>query len=909
MTTFGQHVHLLTDRLVTLEKLWQLARFQPNDAQREAILHVDGPLYLTAGPGSGKTRVLLWRTLNLIVFHGVKPEEVFLSTFTEKAALQLREGLQSLLGLVTNLNGQPHDLSQMYIGTMHSLCQRLLSDRRRFSSGRQRNRPPTLLDELDQYFHLSKARTWQAVTHAAGLGDNANAAVNAAFGSSSQSRHVAVTNCIAVFNRFSEECLDPATALARLAAGDSEVRAHFAQWGRDSAQVALLLRLYAAYRDSLVTEQGAVTDFSLLQQEAYRVLAGFSEAGAVFKHVIVDEYQDTNTIQERIFFRLAGGKGNLCVVGDDDQALYRFRGATVENFVEFPARCRAYLSQEPRRIALATNYRSRAPIVDFYTEFMAQVDWSKGNGQSGFYRVMDKDIQAHRRDAAPAVVVAGDVKAAAADACAEIAQLVLRLLDEGKVEDPNQIAFLFPSLKYQGNMLDSVKRVKDALEAVGLRVYAPRAGRFLDVDEAYDVFGILVQIFGRLPDGDLPGYDYSTYQGWLTAVEINGKRLMQADPLLERFVKDRRSELVRAAQDFRALTEVVQQWHWNLDAPYDLDAMKRQLHAAARLSERGKQLLGSRFLDQVAGRRAAEGHPITLRYVVRRVTSLDWSLLDLFYQLCGFEHFKRMFDLAERGHDEGPVSNLGLITQYLARFIDQQAPILTADLFLDGLFNRIFFGSYLFSLYRRGETEIEDVDDPFPKGRIPFLTIHQAKGLEFPVVVLPNLGKQSRGPNDAELLVRPFLEREPGEPLERMGEFDTMRLFYVALSRAKNLLVLGRHKGQHRIGAFKALEGGFPRCTTLDMTTMPTERTLEAPLPKIYSFTADYLMYQRCPRQYMLFRKYGFAPARSEMMFFGSLVHNTLEDLHHELIRRRENGGRTPDDRPSVTGLRSGQGE
>ena len=90
---------------LTVEDLWREAGFSPNDAQRAAILHVDGPLYLPAGPGSGKTRVLLWRTLNLCVFHGVQPEQIFLSTFTEKAAFQLKEGLRTLLGQVTNHTG------------------------------------------------------------------------------------------------------------------------------------------------------------------------------------------------------------------------------------------------------------------------------------------------------------------------------------------------------------------------------------------------------------------------------------------------------------------------------------------------------------------------------------------------------------------------------------------------------------------------------------------------------------------------------------------------------------------------------------------------------------------------------------------------------------------------------------
>ena len=135
----------MPDHDLTIQDLWRAARFTPNHAQRDAILHTAGPLYLPAGPGSGKTRVLLWRTLNLIVFHDVPPEAIYLSTFTEKAALQLREGLQVLLGHVTNITGRPFDLAQMYVGTVHSLCRRILSDRR-FSVGRERIRPPHLLD-------------------------------------------------------------------------------------------------------------------------------------------------------------------------------------------------------------------------------------------------------------------------------------------------------------------------------------------------------------------------------------------------------------------------------------------------------------------------------------------------------------------------------------------------------------------------------------------------------------------------------------------------------------------------------------------------------------------------------------------------------------------------------------------
>jgi DNA helicase-2/ATP-dependent DNA helicase PcrA len=886
MTQFQDQFNLLTQKMLSLEKLWELAKFKPNPEQRKAIEHVDGPLFLTAGPGSGKTRVLLWRTVNLIVFHGVQPGEIYLSTFTEKAAHQLKEGLRSLLGYVTNINSKPYDLAPMYIGTVHSLCQRILSDRRRFFVDRHRNRPPQLLDDLGQYFHLSRNRVWEGITQQAGLEEDPNVAINAIWDSASQSKHVAVNNSRAIFNRFSEECIDPERALELLAADDPSTVAHFQGYGLAPQQVALLLRLYIAYRQSLqVSDHLRLTDFALLQQEAYQVLQQFDRAGSVFKHVIVDEYQDTNTIQERIFFKLAEGYQNICVVGDDDQALYRFRGATVENHVEFPARCRQYLQRAPSRISLDLNYRSRKRIVDFYTAFIQQTDWAKPGG--GAYRLIDKQIHAHRLDDLPSVVASSPDKPD--QVCAEVAGLVKQLLDEGKVENANQIAFLFPSLKYEGEMVSAVRRMKAALEAIGLRVYAPRAGRFLEVDESYDVFGLLIQIFGRPPAGEFRGRDYERFQDWVGQAEDQGEALIDGDPLLKRYVHDLRAELENARSDYQALMQVLESKHWSARDSYQPEAMKRILYNAAGLSERGKRLMASVHLDRLAQERLAHGNPLTLAYIVKRVTSIDWTILDVFYRLCGFEHFKRMFDKAEHNGDEGPVSNLGLITQYLARFVDERIALITADLLVEKVFQQVFF-AYIFALYRLGETELENAEDPFPKGRIPFLTIHQAKGLEFPVVVLGNLRKDDRGPNKIEQIIRPLVDREPGEPLDRMSEFDIMRMFYVALSRAKNLLVLTHNKGPNqRINPpFQTLlDDHFPRIPDLDLASLPQAYLKDDDLPKSYSFTSDFLMYKRCPRQYMIFRKFGFVPARSLTMFFGSLVHRTLEDLHHELIRQR----------------------
>ncbi len=859
----------------TLEELWKAADFEPNPQQQKAIQHTGGPLFLTAGPGSGKTRVLLWRAVHLIVHHEIKPEEIFLSTFTEKAALQLKEGLTALLGLATERTGNYFDLANMYIGTLHSLCQRVITDRR-FSPDRQRPKAPVLIDELSQYLRLYRDRDWRNLISSVGWKD-ANAEINNFFdGRTSQSRHYAVSNCIRLFNRFSEECLDPSKV--RVKTGDRTLRK--------------LIDLYEQYRESLRQEEPPVTDFALLQQEALDTLealdkrVGANRSGCVFKHVIIDEYQDTNTIQERLIFQLSSGHKQVCVVGDDDQALYRFRGATVENFVQFPERCRRYLGTDPKVIPLNRNYRSRKNIVSFYSDFMTHptCDWRRDGKANLHYRV-PKNLEPHRQDGG--VCVLASDPAEPETVCAEIAKLVREIIDGGKVSDPNQIAFLYPSLKGV-----QVPRMEKALEAEGLKVYAPRAGTFLQVEEAVDMLGLLMHVFGRPEKGDYGGRDYSNFYNWVDQAFNEAKTLLSADPALDRFVTDRKREIQLVIRDYQALAKVCEREGWALTEPYDLESMKKPLLNAAGLSGRAKKTFLSAYVERFIRNRATTPRPVTLSYIIQRTTSLDWNVLDLFYRVCGFRHFRRIFDQAENvKKDEGPICNLSLLSQYIARFLDEyNISVLSANFLADDKFQRVFFSSYLYALFRRGEGEYEDAEDPFPHGRIPFLTIHQAKGLEFPVVILGNPRKNNNRPQRVEEIVNPLLKRRGGEPLNRMAEFDVMRMFYVALSRAKNLLVIAHYAGAGQCvnePFCSMLDDEFPRIKEFDVGTMPKPDEADDELPKTYSYTGDFLLYKRCPRQYMAFRKYSFVPARSQTMFFGSLIHETIEDLHQHLIDKR----------------------
>jgi DNA helicase-2/ATP-dependent DNA helicase PcrA len=869
----------MLDDKITIEDLWKLKNFKPNENQKEAILYTDGPLFLTAGPGSGKTRVLLWRTLNLIVFHGVKPEEIFLSTFTEKAALQLKDGLRTMLGLVTNQTGQPFDISRMALGTIHSICRTLITDRR-FSPGGTRKHPPILLDELSQYFKLYNKRFWSQLCLVAGFDDeeSANSAINHYLGRfDSQSRHNAVTNTISLFNRFSEECLDPSACKT------------------DDPTLSRLLKLYQAYIDDLnknplVKE----VDLSLLQKMAFDHFVSLPESASVFKHIIIDEYQDTNFIQEKIFFALAKGHKNICVVGDDDQALYRFRGATVENLVEFKSRCLNYIGVEPHRIDLNINYRSRKNIVGTYSSFINLTDWQKQPPFEGHYRIHDKKIQPYSTDDGPSVIVS--TKAKADSVYTEIAEFVYQLKLTNKIEDYSQCAFLFPAMK--GNT--RVNGFRDAFEAVNevhhlhdtpleLKIYAPRAGRFLDVDEAKAIWGLFLQIIGRPHYGPTANKSLIEYRNWMFSCMGIAQQLCNEDPNLKQYITDRKADLELISKDYAILLKVASKEKLSIKDPFKY-SMIRIFAEATGLSAKGRKNLSNKFFTDIVRIREKEGKPFSIEYIINRSTSVDWSILDLFYQLQSFRHFRDMYTLAQNGTDEGPICNLGLITEYLATFMEEYSPVLTAAFMSDDKFAHSLFSSYTYALYRLGETEFEDKEVPFPKGRISFLTIHQAKGLEFPIVVLGSVFKNEFAADLKESIVRDLLHKD-GEPLDRISNFDIMRMFYVALSRAKNLLVLPRYT--HNKAASPVFQdlfasGNFTAIPDFVLEDLPSELMDHDDLGKSYSYTADYLNYQRCPRQYMIFRRYGFVPSRSQTMFFGSLVHQTIEDLHHLLISERQ---------------------
>src|SRR4030042_1933890 len=272
-----------------------------NQAQREVISHTEGPLRVIAGPGSGKTLVLVVRALNILLRGLAQPREILICTFTEKAAFELRDRISAAAKKI-NYSG---DLSDLLVGTIHSICNDFLMTYRHLTP---LGNNYEVLDELTQLLFL-----YDNVDEIIG------SEVDGKYLNRWTTRWTTIEGTRNYFDKITEELVDPEELLK---ASDPFIQA--------------IGTAYLAY-ENVLWEKNCI-DFAHQQKLCYQLLqnqrAGEGIKGKI-KYVMVDEYQDTNYIQEQLLLLLASPQNNICVVGDEDQSIYRFRGATVRNILEF----------------------------------------------------------------------------------------------------------------------------------------------------------------------------------------------------------------------------------------------------------------------------------------------------------------------------------------------------------------------------------------------------------------------------------------------------------------------------------------------------------------------------------------------------------------------------------------------
>jgi DNA helicase-2/ATP-dependent DNA helicase PcrA len=281
-----------------------------NPAQLEAVLHVDGPLLVVAGAGSGKTRVLTRRVAHLIRAHGVRPNEILAITFTNKAAGEMRERLERMLG------GQAR---AAWILTFHAACGRIL---RREAERLGYRSTFTIYDQADQ------VRVVRACLEDLGI----------------DPKRFTPRGIHSQISSAKNQLIGPDTYMSRVATFSDQTVAE----------------VYERYQKRLIASNAV--DFDDMLMLTVEVFERFPDALAhwqhVFRYVLVDEYQDTNHAQYRLLQLLAAEHGNVFAVGDPDQSVYGFRGADIRNILDFEADFPGAQS-----VALEQNYRSTNSIL------------------------------------------------------------------------------------------------------------------------------------------------------------------------------------------------------------------------------------------------------------------------------------------------------------------------------------------------------------------------------------------------------------------------------------------------------------------------------------------------------------------------------------------------------------------
>lgn len=753
-----------------------------NEAQREAISATDGLVLITAGPGTGKTFTLVKRAVYLIQECGIKPEQIMMATFTEKAAKELITRITNELAerdISVNVN-------EMYIGTFHSLCLRIIKEHLEFTRLKRNYR---LLDTFDQkYLVFRNIYKFNAID---GIDDLLSK--GGAWKHSDE-----ICNYV---NHLSEEMVDVEGLQT-----DS------------NPEIRTLGQVLATYQGLL--EEGNLIDFSTIQTECLRLLTEneeiLEELQDKLQYLMIDEYQDTNYIQEQIVFLLGAKHHNICVVGDDDQGLYRFRGATIRNILEFPHK---FEDKGCKIVPLVINYRSNSDIVDFYNEWMSTTSGAKFKFNWDKYRY-DKRIEPHKKTEINSSAV---VKLNSEDDEDEwhekILSFINKLKESGKLSDYNQLAFLFSSVKHQ-----RVTELANFLEKNGINVYSPRSDMFFKRDEIKLTLGCLMLMFPKYVKG-LENQEYKFLQ-------------------VEHYSYYR--DCILAANAFVTQPE------------------NKELKQFIR--QHGKTHAG------LTG-------------------TTDYAYSGLLYMLFRFKPFSDILDtdMSVGVVDIRPTRNLALLTQIIGKF----EYLHRVDVFNGSYINRnteLLFNLYLKLLYDGGISEYEDEAEYAPSGCVSFLTIHQSKGMEFPIVFVDSLSNTPRK-TYKELMTEveeKYFHRPAFEPYEQTKYFDFWRLYYTAFSRAQDLLLLTCDENKRTPSMyFKDLYDELQSVDSdgFNLEEFDFQSVKKVNLKNSFSFTSHITVYETCALQYKFYKELEFMPVRQNAMMFGTLVHETIEDVHRAAIR------------------------
>ncbi|AEG81221.1 ATP-dependent DNA helicase II [Corynebacterium ulcerans 809] len=643
-----------------------------NPQQQQAVEHSGSPLLIVAGAGSGKTAVLTRRIAYLMRIRGVQPGQILAITFTNKAAAEMRERVAHLVGPIAN---------RMWVSTFHSTCVRILREQAQLVAGLNTNF--TIYDSDDSKRLLAM------------ISKDMNLDI----------KKFTPRLLGAGISNLKNELISPETAVSEAESTKNPYETTVAA-------------VYVEYQRRL--RQANAVDFDDLIGETVRIFQEHPQVTEYyrrrFRHVLIDEYQDTNHAQYVLIHELVG-KGptasELCVVGDSDQSIYAFRGATIRNIEEFE---RDY--PDATTVLLEQNYRSTQTILNAANSVISQNENRR-----------KKKLWTALGSGEP---IAGYVADNEHDEARFIAQEIDALADKGV--DYSDIAIM-----YRTN--NSSRAVEDVFMRSGIPYKVVGGTRFYERKEIRDVIAYL-----RLLDNP------------------------EDTVSLRRIINTPRRGIGDKAVAFLTLHSENQGVSFQQAL---IDAAAGQI---SLLGARGRNAI-SGFVDMMAGLRTSAAES------VNEITGMP-DIGDVISQILDITGYKAELEKSNDPQDGARLDNLNELVS-VAREFSSEAANQVAYAKMDG--------GELEDLGGQGEPEpgslqafLERVSlvadaDQIPdneQGLVTLMTLHTAKGLEFPVVFL-------MGWEDGQF---PHL-RALGDPKELAEE---RRLAYVGITRARKTLYITR---------------------------------------------------------------------------------------------------------------------
>ena len=409
-----------------------------------------------------------------------------------------------------------------------------------------------------------------------------------------------------------------------------------------------------------------------------------------------------------------------------------------------------------------------------------------------------------------------------------IFDFITKIKESGRLTDYNQLAFLFNSVKHP-----RVTALSEFLEKRGINVYSPRSDMFFKRREIKLALGCMLLMFPKY----VAGLENMEYQ-YLQTEHYSYYRscIIEANELLK---QDENKELRSFIRN----------------------------HGKTHFSVKD---------------------------------TLDYSYTGLFYMLLAYKPFSDFLDvdISSGVVDIRPSRNLAQLTQIIGKFeylhrvtvLDgrEYKGVRRIDSNTDQLFNL-----YMRLLYDGGINEYEDDSEYAPSGCVSFLTIHQSKGMEFPIVFVDSLNNVPRKTYKEIMtcIEDKYFHRPAYEPYDDMKYFDFWRLYYTAFSRAQDLLVLTCDETDKcPSGYFRDLYDELPnaRSKEFNISDFDFKPVKNVNIKETFSFTSHITVYETCALQYKFYKELEFLPVRGSAQVFGTLVHETIEDIHRAAIRNEE---------------------